>query len=81
MNYVLDHVYVYTFHATGCPNTDPYLGWWKTLPKESVLDDMNTYCEMTRDGNADEGQRQQCCGNNNCTLNKCAQQTGWITGI
>ena len=75
-----DQVYVYTFHATGCPNINPSLGWWTTLPKDSVFNDMNTYCELTRDGNANEEQKSQCCGNNDCTVQNCAKQTKWVLG-
>ena len=75
-----DHVYVYTFHATGCPNRNPPLVYWKTLAQEGVFNDMNEYCKLTRDGNANEQQRSQCCGNNNCTINKCEKQREWVLG-
>ena len=75
-----DEVYIFTLLATGCPNGNPSLGWWKNLTKEYVFSDMNTYCEMTRDGNADEDQKRQCCGNTDCTVNNCTRQTTWATG-
>ena len=75
-----DQVYVFTFHATGCPNSSPSLGWWATLSKENVFNDMYTYCELTRTGNATEEQKTQCCGNNDCSVNSCAKQAEWVLG-
>ena len=78
-----DQVYVFTFHATGCPNSSPasgLVGWWATLSKENVFNDMHTYCELTRTGNATEEQRTQCCGNNDCYVNNCAKQAEWVLG-
>ena len=70
---ISDVVYVATFHATGCPNTHPFTEWWRSQSEETVvLDDMNTYCELTRDALASDEQRIQCCGAENCNVTKCA---------
>ena len=75
-----DQFYVYTFHATGCPNGNPWLDWWKNQTKGTVLNDMFIYCNRTRHGNATESQKYHCCGTDDCTVNICAKQTEWITG-
>ena len=72
---VTDAVYVATFHATGCPNTHPFTEWWRSQSEETVvLDDMNTYCELTRDALASDEQRIQCCGAENCNVTECVKQ-------
>ena len=79
-----DQVYAFTFHATGCPNSSPasgLVGWWATLSKENVFNDMHSYCELTRTGSATEYQKTTCCGNIDCTVNNCAKQVEWVLGI
>ena len=74
-------VYFDAFQATGCPNNEPDTAWWKTQSMENVLKDMFAYCEPTRDGKANERQKNQCCGNDNCKVTNCVEQTNWIKGI
>ena len=79
---VSDAVYVATFHATGCPNTHPFTEWWRSQSEETVvLDDMNTYCELTRDALASDEQRIQCCGAGNCNVTECVKQYTLTKGI
>ena len=73
-------MYVATFQATGCPNKKPFLEWWKTQSEETVLNDMKTFCELTRDGHASDEQRYQCCGAENCTINECVTQIALTKG-
>ena len=78
---VTDAVYVATFHATGCPNTHPFTEWWRSQSEETVvLDDMNTYCELTRDALASDEQRIQCCGAENCNVTECVKQNTLTKG-
>ena len=67
--------YIDAFQATGCPNKNPYTGWWKAQSDNRVLDDMESYCELTRVGKADDRQRKQCCGAKNCIISKCIRQS------
>ena len=78
---ISDEVYIATFQATGCPSKTPFLGWWKTQSDKTVLNDMNTYCELVKDGQASDEQRGQCCGSEDCTINECVKQTAWAKGI
>ena len=75
-----DEVYIDAFHATGCPNKNPYLEWWRSQSEEAVLNDMNTYCELIRDGHESDEQRSQCCGGENCTINECVTQIALTKG-
>ena len=72
---VSDEVYIDAFHATGCPNKNPYLEWWMSQSEEAVLNDMNTYCELIRDGHESDEQRSQCCGDEDCTNVDFVKQT------
>ena len=77
---VSDEVYIDAFHATGCPNKNPYLEWWRSQSEEAVLNDMNTYCELTRDALASDEQRIQCCGAQNCNVTECVKQNTLTKG-
>ena len=76
-----DKVYVDAFQATGCPNNEPDITWWKTQSMEEVFKDMFSYCELTREGKANERQKNKCCGNINCKVTSCVKQLNKITGI
>ena len=82
MPIVSDDEYIATFHATGCQNDLPFLEWWKTKSKEQVLNDMYTYCEVTKDALASNEQRSQCCGADDiyCVITECVKQIEFTRG-
>jgi hypothetical protein len=46
-----------------------------------IWSDMYAYCEVTRRGTAQVGQRNFCCGNGNtCTPTSCVKPTKWVSG-
>lgn len=53
--------YVGLFHATGCPNS-AVLEWWKSAEDDVVCHDMYSYCDVTKSGQANQGQKDICCG-------------------
>ena len=69
-----------TFHATGCPNPDPVIDYWKTIADGQVFQDMMTYCTLVRDGQADSTQMSQCCGSTACVPTSCNMMTNWKEG-
>ena len=77
---VPDKTYVSTFHATGCPNPDPFIDWWKTVPDGQVFEDMMAYCTLVREGQADSIQIRQCCGSTVCIPTSCNMMTKWNEG-
>ena len=81
MNIFPDKVYADAFQATGCPNNEPDISWWKTQSMEEVFKDMFTCCELTREGKANQRQKNKCCGNINCKITTCVKQSNGIIGI
>ena len=74
--------YIDAFKATGCPNKKPNTTWPNTTTQsdKKVLNQMNSFCELTRDGNANDWQRKQCCGAKDCNVAKCMKQSAIING-
>ena len=71
-----------TLQATGCPNREPYIEWWKTQTDEIVFSDMLNICILVRDGHATDSQKRECCGENiRCGPIFCNRQSTWVTGI
>ena len=71
-----------TFRATGCPNPDPYILWWKRQYSDVVFEDMMSYCTHVKDGTANQAQISQCCGSNiSCRPTTCNAMTGWVRGM
>ena len=69
-----------TFRATGCPNPDPVIDYWKTIADGRVFQDMMTYCSLVRNGQADSTQMSQCCGSTACVPTSCNMMTNWKEG-
>ena len=77
---VPDEMYVSTFQATGCPNPNPDINWWKTIQSGQVFQDMMNYCTLVKDGNANENQISHCCGTVTCVPTSCMKQKVWKQG-
>ena len=69
-----------TFHATGCPNPDPVIDYWKTIADGQVFQDMMAYCTVVRDGQANSNQMSQCCGSTACVPTSCNVMKNWKKG-
>eukprot|EP00121_Abeoforma_whisleri_P005885 Awhi_evm2s5337 len=60
---------VNAFLATGCPNTES--PDWLHQPDQALYE-MMVYCVKTKDGTADQRQRDRCCGTGvDCTPEFC----------
>mmetsp|Transcript_107082 Transcript_107082/g.194925 ORF Transcript_107082/g.194925 Transcript_107082/m.194925 type:complete len:135 (-) Transcript_107082:87-491(-) len=69
-----------TFYETGCPNPHPsdgQLSWWHDQPQEKVLRDMYLICKRNEDGHPNAAQRQECCGEEDCSHIGCVQQDAY----
>ena len=67
-----------TFLATGCSRRFATHSYWKSLEDSTAWNDMFSYCSLTKDGSATEGQRNICCGSTTCTPpTSCVKQTAW----
>jgi len=70
--------YIATFAATGCPNKNVGLTWWKTQDPLTVWDDMHTYCYLVKAGRSSARQKATCCGDGvNCSPTACRKQSSW----
>ena len=67
--------YVSAFNNTGCPNQKPSAtNWWRKQSEAGALNDMFAYCDLTRKGKANAGQKRQCCGSTPCKVTRCIKQ-------
>ena len=64
-----------TFQATGCPNPNPYVDYWKTVDDATSFSDMHAYCTVNQGNSASAAQQAQCCGSSACSPASCTLQT------
>ena len=77
---ISDEMYVSAFQRTGCPNPSPWLDYWKKTRDSIVFQDMMTYCNLVKDGNATSDQITHCCGTVPCTPKYCNKVMNWKQG-